>query len=82
MIMSFMIFNYSPNKGGGKLKKVDTVRAQDVGSMSVDQLKTNIRTNEQTDRKITAEIQYVFIVICNFTKSWFDNFYITIIACI
>ena len=63
-----MNFYYSPNKGGGKLKKVYTVHAQDVGTMSVAQLKSNIRSNEQTDRKIAAEMQYVFMLIsmCNF----------------
>ena len=61
-------------RSNAQIKKVDTVHAQDFGSMSAGQLTSKINDNKKRDRKIAAEMQYVLyncflcalvVVICD-----------------
>ena len=42
-----------------QIKKVDTVHAQDYGTMSVEQLNMNVVKNKKREIKIAEEMQYV-----------------------
>ena len=40
-----------------KLKKLDSVHSKDIGTMSVDQLNSNIQENLRRDRTVVTEMQ-------------------------
>ena len=62
MITVLSLCNLRSNE---QIKKVDTVHAQDYGTMSARQLTFNIKDNKQRDMRIAAEMQYVlhFVLI-------------------